>query len=919
MKKIIQFLGKTHRRLIRMSLRRKILTVIFLGITLTIGAGTLVESWIIRSEFTAAVEKSIEQAFKFNLDRINDVTGSMENNGYSVAMTGELLHESSKGHSPVILKKLLERYLQDKVSRMPMILGSGIWYEPFRMLPGVKYFGPYGYWKKGSVRVTWEYVTPEYDYLNRRWYTIAKPPSPRERNVFPARRVYITPPYYDTLEGRKTVFITMAVPMSDSKGEFLGVSSTDWGIDVIYKNLTGFSPTENSFVLLADGIEDRILYHPDKKKVMEKLGTLRWCRNFEDADFAKGTIGTKKGVAIDGVSYDLLYTRTKAGFKLIMGVPTEEAYSRVVIVLWVIYISSSVLMVIIIVILSRIMDAYFVRRVIEINNGISEIEKGNYGSVIQFRGTDELAHIADNINAMSRTILNREKQLLGLQRYLSNIIESMPSVLIAFDFSGVITQWNRAASDTFGISRDDALGKNLWNLLPELVRFRNEVEKALETRKAVFLSREVLRRGNVRYYNIHVFPLIADGEQGCVIHLVDITEIMEKDEQLRQAQKLEIIGTLAGGLAHDFNNILAGIMGTTSLLSYHLEHDDVIDREKTAESMAIINESSKRAAAIVGQLLVLSRKQETLRVPVDLNSVVRRVVAICSNTFEKSVELRARYSEGTAMTKADVSQIEQVLFNLCINGYHAMTSMRGADSDPGGTLSLCVEKIFAGPELALSGAEQGKEYWKISVADEGVGIGGEQLERIFDPFFTTKEKDTGTGLGLTMVDNIVRYHGGFIEVQSAPDAGSTFSVYLVPFEEDAGGAAAKGELWMGTGTVLVIDDERQVRNITGSMLELCGYEALLAEDGPAGIEMFRENRENIDAVILDLDMPKLSGREVFIALKKIESGVRVLLTSGFLKDRRIQDMLELGVRHYLQKPYGVPEFSEAVWKVLHNG
>ena len=921
MKKIVQLWEALRGSFIRMSLRRKILAVIFSGITMTIGAGTLIESCIIRHEFSASIEKSIHQAFRFNLDRINDVTKSMENNGYSVALTGEMLHESSKGRPPVVLKKLLARFLRDKVGRMPMILGSGIWYEPYRTLPGEKYCGPYGYWRNGSVHVTWEYSVPEYNYVSRYWYTIAKPARPRSGDTVPDQKVYITPPYYDTLEGRKIVFITMAVPMFDSAGRFLGVSSTDWGIDVIYKNLTGFSPTENSFVILADGTEDRILYHPDKRMVMKKLSDLPWYRDFRSDDFRQYRITEKKGVLINGISYDLLSTGTDAGFRLIMGVPPEEAYSRVVMVMWMFYISSSFLIILIIITLSKIFDTYFIRRVIEINNSISEIEKGNYGSVILFKGTDELSHIAENINTMSRTILHREKQLLGLQRYLANIIESMPSVLVAFDFSGVITQWNRAAAETFGIAHDEALGENLWNMLPDLVRFKDDVEKALKTRVAVFLSRELFLEENARYYNIHIFPLIADGEQGCVLHLVDITEIEKKDEQLRQAQKLEIIGTLAGGLAHDFNNILSGIMGTTSLLTYHLEHDDDIDNDMVAASVKIINESSRRAAAVVQQLLVLSRKQETVCVPIDLNDVVKRVVAICSNTFEKSVEIRAAYSEQAAMVKADVSQIEQVLFNLCINGYHAMTFMRGADKEAGGILRLALEKITAGPDLAQAypEAEQGTAYWKISVSDEGVGISGEQMKQIFDPFYTTKEKDSGTGLGLTMVDNIIHHHGGFIEVRSAPGSGSTFSVFLASLED--GGAVSesvKTELKRGEGVVLVIDDEHNVRKITGTMLELCGYSVLQAENGPQGIALFSENPEKIDAVILDLDMPKLSGREVFMELKKIRSDVRVLLTSGFLKDKRIADLLEMGVRHYLQKPYGVQELSEIIWNVIHD-
>ena len=269
------------------------------------------------------------------------------------------------------------------------------------------------------------------------------------------------------------------------------------------------------------------------------------------------------------------------------------------------------------------------------------------------------------------------------------------------------------------------------------------------------------------YHNISIFPLIANGIKGIVIRVDDITELEKKEQQLRQAQKMEIIGTLAGGLAHDFNNILGGITGSLSLLKFKLQKDTALDHDFMIKYLNIMEEAGRRAADLVKQLLSISSKQEMTLEPVDLDITIEHVMQICRNSFDKCIDLETLFSGTKAMINASPTQIEQVLLNLCVNAAHAMTTMRKEDEPQGGKLTVSLKKIFADKNFCIAHPEAHElEYWALTVQDTGVGMDTKTVAKIFDPFFTTKQKDKGTGLGLAMAYNIVQQHGGFIDVYS---------------------------------------------------------------------------------------------------------------------------------------------------------
>lgn len=885
--------------------------------------GTAVNFFIIKSVLVRSKDRDLGNVFRYYVAQINTTTGDMIANGVSVALTGELLYRLNAQYGTAVPDDVVVSFLVNKVRKMPAIIGSGLWYEPY-LFGGKRFFGPYAYWDRNAVRITWEYNTPAYNYPEREWYTIAIP-----RGWDRARRreqqVYVTRPYSDTLGGSPATFITMSTPMYSMEGRIIGVSTTDWTIETIQGHLAfikDFSYTPGSFVMLVSGVDGRVIFHTNKRRIMTDIASTPIGRKLDIGKVAGDRTSVMRDVELDGERYDVLARRTDAGFLLLLAVPPAELYADVKRTLVAFAVLSVLLIMLAGIIFVRFLDVGILRRILSLNDRISQIDKGEYAGELAAGERDELARIADNINHMSKTILNREQQLIGLQRYLSNIIESMPLVLISLELPGTVNRWNSAAARHTGISAADAIGEILWELEPQFVRFRPSFETTIQTGMSTFLPRETIIFTEKKYYNVSMFPL-AETDTPCgVIMLDDITDIEQKDEELRQMQKMEIIGTLAGGLAHDFNNVLSGILGTASLMKYRMTEKTLPQKDEVTASLAMIEESAQRAAGIVNQLMVLSRKHELVTLPVDLNETIARVAKICANTFDKSVEIRTMPHDGPAITSADPVQMDQVVLNLCVNASHAMTIMRPPGEKAGGVLTLSIDSIRTDRHFTRQQPEALPDttYWVLSVRDTGVGIEQKLVSKIFEPFFTTKQDRAGTGLGLSMAYSIVKQHGGFINVYSEPGIGSTFNVYL-PSSSDTqlpSTAEDRSKYYQGSGLILVVEDEPAIRSTVGAMLRKCGYSVVLAEDGEQGRLLFRERHGEISAVILDMVMPHLSGRDTYLAMREIDPYVRVLLTSGFKKDDRVDEVIARGVGGFIQKPFTMEQLLKALWDVIQN-
>ncbi len=575
-----------------------------------------------------------------------------------------------------------------------------------------------------------------------------------------------------------------------------------------------------------------------------------------------------------------------------------------------------------------LISSYLLKPIDSVVDGLRKIDEGDFNFRMNINSADEFKEIEIYFNRMVATLsmeiksrIEKEEQLLEIHEYLENVFNSIPSILISVDVFGIITQWNRAAEKFTSIDFSEATGQSVWQLIPILEEYRNAFTIVIREEKTEEIKRMYVSPKKDRYINISISPLISDRGSGAVIRLDDITEMKQKDEKLNHAQMMDTIGNLAGGLAHDFNNVLAGITGTISLIKFRMNRDDTPDRDELMKFLNIIEDSGIRAADLTRQILSLSRREELNFRTVDLNIIIKRMIDFCNHTLDKSVEIQFSQLESEAPALADPVRLEQVLLNLCINASHSMTVMRKKDEIGGGEIRIDLEKYVADEFFCNihPDASSGVSYWRISVIDSGVGIDKNIIKKIFEPFFTTKGRGRGSGLGLAMSYNIIKQHNGFIDVYSELGKGSIFSVYL-PVND----LKIKQELKIenhdesgpGSGLILVIDDETSMCEMSGNMLKLFGYDVITADDAEKGIELFNENHKSIRAVLLDMIMPKKTGGELFLLFREINPSIPIVITSGFSKDEAIDKMLIDGISFFIQKPFSMDSLATVIRKAV---
>ncbi len=476
-----------------------------------------------------------------------------------------------------------------------------------------------------------------------------------------------------------------------------------------------------------------------------------------------------------------------------------------------------------------------------------------------------------------------EKILRSREAFIRNILESVDEGFIVVDRAYRVLSANKAFCEFVGLSESKVIGRRCHEVSHHADAPCFEREEECPARKSfeTGASHSVTHvhsdsGGGSRHVEIKTYP-IADESGGVssVIETInDITEKRKLEDQLRQAQKMEAIGTLAGGVAHDFNNILTAIIGYGNILKLKMRPDDpqqaALDQILTA---------SDRAANLTQGLLAFSRKQAIHPRPVDLNTIVRSIENLLRRLIGEDVELSVCLSGTSLIVMADPGQIEQILMNLATNARDAMPE--------GG--SLIISSDTTEPDDGLIGAKEfisGRKYACITFSDTGVGIDEETQEKIFEPFFTTKEQGKGTGLGLAIVYGIIKQHDGNINVYSEPGKGTTFKVYFPLIDaalmerQTETAAPPRG----GTETILLAEDEEGVRELMRNALAGFGYRVITAADGQDALDHFAANAKMFDLAILDVIMPRKSGREVYDAMKTARPDLDVLFISGYTAD-----------------------------------
>lgn len=470
---------------------------------------------------------------------------------------------------------------------------------------------------------------------------------------------------------------------------------------------------------------------------------------------------------------------------------------------------------------------------------------------------------------------------------------------------------NEKACEVLGYSRDELLSMKIQDINPDFPPDRWDAHWAdlRERRTFTIESRHRAKDGRLIPVEVTANHIEFGGQEYNCASARDLTERKRAEEesrhlqsQLIQAQKMEALGLLAGGIAHDFNNLLTGILGYANLLSRRKGGDPEVARAAGA-----IQSASERASQLTAQLLGFARKGKNLNVPVDLERIVGGIVALLERTQDRRIRIVTSFDPVSSYISGDPSQMDQVVMNLAVNACDAMPD--------GGRLKITTERVTLDEAFCREreGLSPG-EYLLISVADTGVGIPAESLERIFDPFFTTKEQGKGTGLGLSMVFGIVKNHGGCVDVRSEVGVGSEFRVYLplceAPLPKEGFPSAAV--LPRGRGRILLVDDQEPVRDVARDMLEALGYEVITASDGLEGVTRYRGMWRQIDLVVLDMVMPGMSGGDCYRRMKEINPDVRVVLSSGYSMEGAVQNVMSEGILAFIQKPYRMEELSRVV-------
>ena len=566
-------------------------------------------------------------------------------------------------------------------------------------------------------------------------------------------------------------------------------------------------------------------------------------------------------------------------------------------------------------IVSLLITLSIVKPLDALQKGTEAIGEGRLYYKTGIKAKDEIGQLSRAFDRMAedlqKTTVSRD--------YVENIFKSMADTLVMANPDGIIRTVNRKTLDILGYTEDELLGQFIGTILEE----EKEEEELLFKETGIA---DLIRKGEVtgieKTYltkDGRKIPVLfsgsamrgADGKiEGIVCVALDITDRkrVEKEKKdlearLQQAHKMEAIGTLAGGIAHDFNNLLMAIGGNVSLMLFDMDSTHPFYRFLTS-----IQEDVKSGAELTGQILGYARKGRYDPKPINLNEWVAKVSDIIGTT-RKDTSVHRTLAEDLFAIEADQVQIQQVLMNLFVNAADAMPG--------GGDLILKTANATAKEMQEKVYVVKPGNYVRLTVSDTGKGMDKETLERIFEPFFTTKELGRGTGLGLASAYGIIKGHGGYIDVESEKSRGTTFTVYLPATEKRVEKTVTTPvEIIKGTETVLLVDDEARIIDVGTKELKKLGYTVLEARDGREAVEIYRDNKDKIDLVILDIVMPHMGGGEAYDRMKEINPKVKVLLSSGYSMDSQAKEILKRGCDAFIQKPFSMNELSQKIREVL---
>jgi len=547
----------------------------------------------------------------------------------------------------------------------------------------------------------------------------------------------------------------------------------------------------------------------------------------------------------------------------------------------------------------------------QLTRASERLGSGDLGIQIPVSSSNEIGRLAATFNAMSASLAKQRRAIQASEERYLQVFHSSPACLIVVDAAGIIADVNATFLEEVGEpnGRSAWIGKSVTEVpfiqLGKLEREMRDLLKYAAPAKRWKVSIPLRGRGSPSFFNFSAAPLFDSDKAvtGAVIALENITTEQTLETQLIQSQKMESLGVLAGGVAHDFNNILTGILGYSSLLKRRLPAGD-----PTLPAVEVIEKSGLRAKALIQQMMGFARRTASIKMTVEVNSLVSEIVLLLEKGMMGQEGLiQVDLDPACPKIWADSGQIHQAVMNLCLNAKDALPP-------EGGTIFLKTRKR----RLPSRFDPSSEEAWvEITVQDTGSGIEPDLLPRIFEPFFTTKEIGKGTGLGLSVTYGIIKEHGGELTVQSEIGKGTIFAIVLPSMENDAGKELGEGPEIVLKGRrrkILLIDDEAVLLEMGKKILEEREFQVLTAEGGEAGIEIYRQQSDKISLVVLDLLMPGMGGSKTYAQLREINPQVKVLLTSGYSGNQEF--VAHIGNPPFLKKPYRVEEFLHFVKKAL---
>jgi PAS domain S-box-containing protein len=719
---------------------------------------------------------------------------------------------------------------------------------------------------------------------------------------------------------RKPIF-AFALPMKDDSGQVIGVAIAALDLDNFKRMLKDLKFSDDTTILLVDH-KGTILYNALRPEMIGKQDRVdlfkRMTENGDHGTFeAVGNIGTYRIISYQKLKLSheqtpYMYVRAAIDHSKAMEQANQDLMINIIVL--------TNIMLIMLGCAFYLSKKYLIEKIDTLQEASLSLAKGDLGVRVATKVTGgelgELGRAFDTMaQALSEDRANRElteKSLIDSEARLRNTVLSSPYPAMLSAEDGEVILISNSWAEITGYSHDEiptiidwtrkAYGNDAENVQNEIRKLFNLTSRSDEGEYRI-----TTKDGAIRVWDFSTSPIgdLPDGRRVVISMAKDVTEHKLLEEQLVQSQKMEAIGTLAGGVAHDFNNILTVIEGYSTMLYKHVKDDP---KAQTMLNQILV--SSRRAAEMTSQLLAFSRKQTLELKTIRLNDVIHELQKSLARLIGEHIDCRLDLPLNQLYASADRGQIEQVIINLAVNSRDAMPH--------GGKLLISMQEVVIdGQTIGIHNIDAHGRYGLISVTDTGSGITPEIQNRIFDPFFTTKEIGKGTGLGLSMVYGIIKKHNGFIKVYSEVGKGTAFKVYL-PLTDDVNRETTESvseELPRGNENILVAEDDTAILAMVRELLEDNGYTVYPASTGAEAIEIFIAHKDVIDLILTDVIMPKVNGREVYEEISSIKPAMPVIYMSGYPADL-LTAQGGMNDSYYLSKPISPSTLLKKIREVI---